>query len=190
MKHKPRLPNEWEISFCTNSLFSKRLLPPPPPPLPFFIFLPAPLPLALFLYRHLPMSAHLRGTDIWEMQFEHFSGTKGRQTMLEKWGDKHVAESVLDKHVAPPSIHKRPRHVRRSQVWKSKDKPDGARGRCRSRVCLLAELVSPLFVQIQSLRDEFALKWQQGDENKREDSPSNAEERLGASQDVLQIVLL
>lgn len=111
----------------------------------FFIFLPVPLPLALFLYRHLPMSAHLQGTNIWEMQFEHFSGTKGRQTMLEKWGDKHIAELMLDKHVALPSIHKWPCHVQRSQVWKSKDKLDGARGRCCFWVCLLAELVSPLF---------------------------------------------
>lgn len=100
---------------------------------------------ALFLYRHLPMSTHLQGTNIWEMQFEHFSGTKGRQTMLEKWGDKHIAELMLDKHVALPSIHKWPCHVQRSQVWKSKDKLDGARGRCCFWVCLLAELVSLLF---------------------------------------------
>lgn len=65
--------------------------------------------------------------------------------MLEKWGDKHIAELMLDKHVALPSIHKWPCHVQRSQVWKSKDKLDGARGRCCFWVCLLAELVSLLF---------------------------------------------
>lgn len=97
-----------------------------------------------FLYRHLPMSAHLQGSNIWEMQFEHFSGTKGRQTMLEKWGDKHIAELMLDKHVALPSIHKWPCHVRRSQVWKFKDERDGARGPSCFWACLLAELVSLL----------------------------------------------
>lgn len=76
-----------------------------------FMFLPVPLPLPFpfrFSRRHLPPSAHLQGTNIWEMQFEHFSATKRRQTMLEKRGDKHAAELMLDKHVAFPPIHKWP----------------------------------------------------------------------------------
>lgn len=128
-----------------RSLFLHKLSLFQLPVFSFFIFLPVPVPLAPVLYRHLPMSAHLQGTNIWETQFEHFSGTKGRQTMLEKWGDKHIAELMLDKHVALPSIHKRPCHVQRSQVWKFKDKRDGACGPCCFWVCLLAELVSLLF---------------------------------------------
>lgn len=61
-------------------------------------------------------------------------------------GDKHAAELMLDKHVAFPPIHKWPCHVRRSQVWKFKDKLDCARGRCCCFwVCLLVVLVSLLF---------------------------------------------
>lgn len=99
-KFSSTLESEWEM--C---LFS----------LPLFIFLPVSLPLpfpfSLFSLRHLPPSAHLQGTNIWEMQFEHFSATKKRQTMLEKRGDKHAAELMLDKHVAFPPIHKWPCHV-------------------------------------------------------------------------------
>lgn len=43
----------------------------------FFFFL-------LLSRRHLPTSGNLQGTNIWEMQFEHLSATKERQTMLEK----------------------------------------------------------------------------------------------------------
>lgn len=71
--------------------------------------------------------------------------------MLEKRGDKHAAELMLDKHVAFPPIHKWPCHVQRSQVWKFKDKLDCARGRCCCFwVCLLVVLVSLL------LFDRFA----------------------------------
>jgi len=110
------------------------------------LFLPVPLPLPFpfrFSRRHLPRSAHLQGTNIWEMQFEHFSATKKRQTMLEKRGDKHAAELMLDKHVAFPPIHKWPCHVQRSQVWKFKDKLDCACGRCCCcfGVCLLVVLI-------------------------------------------------
>lgn len=100
-----------------------------------------------FSRRHLPPSAHLQGTNIWEMQFEHFSTTKKWQTMLEKRGDKHVAELMLDKHVAFPPIHKWPCYVQRSQVWKFKDKLDCACGCCCCFwVCLLVVFVSlPLF---------------------------------------------
>lgn len=98
-----------------------------------------------FPRRHLPPSAHLQGTNIWEMQFEHFGAAKKRQTMLEKRGDKHAAELMLDKHVALPPIHKWSCDVQRSQVWKFKDKLDCARGyRCCFWVCLLVVLVSPL----------------------------------------------
>lgn len=77
---------------CLYSLFSFCL---------FFLYLSSsPSSSLRFFRRHLPPSAHLQGTNIWEMQFEHFSATKKRQTMLEKRGDKHVAELMLDKHVA------------------------------------------------------------------------------------------
>lgn len=122
--------------------------------LSFFLHLsssPSSLPFFAFSRRHLPTSAHLQGTNIWEMQFEHFSATKKRQTMLEKRGDKHAAELMLDKHVAFSPIHKWPCHVQRSQVWKFKDKLDCARGRCCCFwVCLLVVLVSLL------LFDRFA----------------------------------
>ncbi len=144
-RHKSSSENEWEISRSLFSSLSVSFL---------FIFLPVPLPLPIlfrFSRRHLPTSAHLQGTNIWEMQFEHFSATKRRQTMLEKRGDKHTAELMLDKHVAFPPIHKWPCHVRHSQVWKFKDKLDCARGRCCCFwVCLLVVLVSLL------LFDRFA----------------------------------
>lgn len=137
--------------------------------LPFFLYLSSsssPLPFSLFSRRHLPTSAHLQGTNIWEMQFEHFSATKERQTMLEKRGDKHAADLMLDKHVALPPIHKWPCDVRRSQVWKFKDKLDCACGRC---CCLFAWRACLSIVwQNHSLRDDRrgmgALKrWERGE---------------------------
>lgn len=71
------------------------LLALPLPFLSFFLYLsssPSSSPFSFFAFsrRHLPPSAHLQGTNIWETQFEHFSTTKKRQTMLEKRGDKHA----------------------------------------------------------------------------------------------------
>lgn len=133
----------------------------------FFIFLPVPHPLPFlfrFSRRHLPTSAHLRGTNIWEMQFEHFSATKKRQTMLEKRGDKHAAELMLDKHVAFSPIHKWPCYVQRSQVWKFKDKLDCARGRCCCFwVCLLVVLVSLLLFDRSPPQGCGPLRWQEKD---------------------------
>lgn len=57
------------------SSFQSRLLSPRAF-LAFFFF--------LLSRRHLPTSGNLQGTNIWEMQFEHLSATKERQTMLEK----------------------------------------------------------------------------------------------------------
>lgn len=133
----------------------------------FFLYLSSsssPLPFSLFSRRHLPTSAHLQGTNIWEMQFEHFSATKERQTMLEKRGDKHAADLMLDKHVALPPIHKWPCYVQRSQVWKFKDKLDCACGRC---CCLFAWRACLSIVwQIHSLRDDRRGMMLLKDENK------------------------
>lgn len=75
---------------------------------------------------------------------------KDKQCWKKNEGDKHAAELMLDKHVALPPIHKWPCHVRRSQVWKFKDKLDCARGRCCCFWVCLPVVLAPL-------------KWQQRD---------------------------
>lgn len=184
-QHKFWLRNEWEMAFF---FFLHQLSLFQLPVCLFVCFFPLNslssfqsrfLP-RRFLYRHLPMSAHLRGTNIWEMQFEHFGGTKGRQTMLEKWGDKRVAELMPDKHVALPSIHKRPCHVRRSQVWKSKDEREGARGPRRFWASAPAELVSLLFGRFSpwgtsSFKTTAQRRLFLPDKNRQKCLPSNVE---------------
>ena len=116
-----------------------------------FIFLPVPLPLPFPFFPLFPADTCRRAHTSREPTSEkcNLSISAPQRKDKQCWkneGDKHAAELMLDKHVAFPPIHKWPCHVRRSQVWKFKDKLDCARGRCCCFwACLLVVLVSLLF---------------------------------------------
>lgn len=190
--------NEWEISFRAFSLlcpslclffysflfssslssFQSRLLSPRAFLAFFFLLLSR---------RHLPTSGNLQGTNIWEMQFEHLSATKERQTMLEKTRGINT----------PPTWC----WTNMSRCLQFTDGPATASGahRCgNSRTNLIAPVVpffSGLFLglfarrvcptvvwQIRSFRDASFKKWRHGcSEDCRTCSSSSdiTEEKIG-----------
>lgn len=129
--------SEWELSpACALSLSLFYV---------FFIFLPVPLPLFAFPADTCRQAHTSREPTSEKCNLSISAPQRNDKQCWKNEGDKHVAELMLDKHVAFPPIHKWPRYVQRSQVWKFKDKLDCACACCCCFwVCLLVVFVSLL----------------------------------------------